>query len=76
MEITQGSIITGVRSAQYQGESCCAVVITARCDLANCKIDKVYYLIALPIDDWFFSETGSSVLLHSYKLNLVNRRYY
>lgn len=43
--LTQGTIITGVRSDKYSNIRCNGVVISARCDLANCKISKIYYLI-------------------------------
>ena len=40
--LTQGTIITGVRSDKYSNIRCNGVVISARCDLANCKISKIY----------------------------------
>lgn len=58
MELTQGTIISGVRSKKYPTTICNAIIISAKCDLANCKITQVYYVIALPFDDWLLSEEG------------------
>lgn len=57
-EITQGSILCGIRSNKYPGKRCCGIIISARCDVANCKISKLYYLVALEAQDWFSSECG------------------
>lgn len=61
--LTQGTIITGVRSDKYSNIRCNGVVISARCDLANCKISKIYYLIAVPSDDWLLSDEGFNIVL-------------
>lgn len=50
--ITQGSIITNVRSQKYQGLKCYAIVISARCDLAQGKIDCVHAISAVPLLSW------------------------
>ena len=36
-EITQGTLISAVRSEKYSGINCYAIVINARCDLAQNK---------------------------------------
>lgn len=51
-EITQGSIINGIRSEKYPNISCLGIVISARCDLANCKINKAYLITALNAEQW------------------------
>lgn len=51
-EITQGSIITNIRSPQYPNLSCYGIVISARCDFAQEKIKNFYLLSALPIKQW------------------------
>ena len=61
--LTQGTIITGIRSDKYPNIRCNGVVISARCDLANCKISKIYYLVAVPSDDWLLSDEGFNIVL-------------
>jgi hypothetical protein len=62
-EITQGTIISGLRSEKYSGINCFGVVISARCDLANCKIPKIYYLASISVDDWLLSGDGFKMAL-------------
>lgn len=61
--LTQGTIISGVRSNKYLDTKCYGIVISARCDLANCKISKIYYLIAVSSDDWLLSDEGFNTVL-------------
>lgn len=56
--ITQGTVITSLRSKKYCDNRCYGVIITAKCDLANNKVDKVFYLEALKIEDWLLSQKG------------------
>lgn len=56
--LTQGTIISGIRSKKYPGIVCNGIVVSARCDLANCKIHNVYYLIAIPVGEWILSDDG------------------
>jgi hypothetical protein len=56
-KITQGTIIHGIRSKKYQGIPCHGIVISARCDLEQCKVSTMYLLSALTIDQWF-DQTG------------------
>ena len=58
--IDQGTVIHGVVSLKYDGINCYGVVISASCDIANNKIKKIYYLIAVDIKDWLMSEIGFS----------------
>ena len=51
-EITQGSIITNLRSQKYKKTRCYGIVISARCDLAQSKIDCVHLISALPLSVW------------------------
>ena len=51
-EITQGSIITNIRSLKYPNFPCLGIVISARCDFAQDKIQNFYLLSALPIKLW------------------------
>ena len=45
--INQGTVLYGMRSEKYPEKMCYAVIISARCDIANNKITKLYYLIAV-----------------------------
>lgn len=63
-KLTQGSIITSIRNKKYNGIECMGIVISARCDLVSGreKVDKVYYLTALEINDWLLSNIGWKTL--------------
>lgn len=71
--LTQGTIITGVRSDKYSNIRRNGVVISARCDLANCKISKIYYLIAVPSDDWLLSDEGFNIVLSQRQNDLEDK---
>lgn len=71
--LTQGTIITGVRSDKYSNIRCNGVVISARCDLANCKISKINYLIAVPSDDWLLSDEGFNIVLSQRQNDLEDK---
>ena len=51
-EITQGSIVSNIRSLKYPNFPCFGIVINARCDFAQEKIQNFYLLSALPIKQW------------------------
>lgn len=53
---TQGTIISNVRSRKYTEIKCKGIVISARCDLAQNKIQTFHYVTALPLEDWIFEE--------------------
>lgn len=71
--LTQGTIITGVRSDKYPNIRCNGVVISARCDLANCKISKIYYLVAISSDDWLLSDEGFNFVLSQRQNDLEDK---
>lgn len=54
----QGTIIHGIRSDKYPSNRCFGIVITASCDIANCKVSKFYYLVAIDVKDWIISDIG------------------
>ena len=56
--ISQGTVIYGIRSTKYPEISCYAVIISARCDIANRKISKVYYLTAAVASEWCCTKNG------------------
>lgn len=51
-EITQGSVISNIRSPKYPGIKCYGIIISARCDLAQRKIDRVHAISALTLSSW------------------------
>lgn len=55
-EFTQGTIISDIRSNKYCNIRCKGVVISARCDLAQNKINTFHYLSALSLEDWIYEE--------------------
>lgn len=44
-----------MRSEKYPDVHCYGIVITASCDIAQEKVNKLYYLIAADAKDWFSS---------------------
>ena len=63
--LTQGTVITSIRSQKYKNQSCYGIIISARCDIANNKISKIYYLEAVSLEDWVVSETGFKMITKS-----------
>lgn len=57
-KIDQGTIIYGIKSEKYPSVPCYGIIITARCDIAQKKVPKYYYLVAVDATDWFCSEHG------------------
>ena len=57
-QIEQGNIYYGFRSEKYTEVCCYAVIISARCDIANNKISKLYYLTAVDAKEWFCTKEG------------------
>lgn len=53
-KFTQGTIIENMRSRKYPGLRCKGIVISARCDLAQDKINFFHCLMALSMEDWVF----------------------
>lgn len=72
--ITQGTVIYGIRSEKYPEVACYAVVISARCDIANQKINKLYYLSAVNVRDWFFTENGFNTAYHD-EISTIKSRF-
>ena len=74
--ITQGTLIYGMRSTKYPGVVTYAVIISAACDLAQDKIDKIFYLTAVPVEEWLRSDKGFQVatagLEKSFKKSLLD----
>lgn len=70
--LTQGTVISSLRSKKYSDEECFAIIITARCDLANKKVGKVFYLEALPLDEWVLSQSGMQYVLIGSSKNTVD----
>lgn len=56
--IDQGTVIYGIRSNKYPECACYGVIITARCDIAQRKVPKYYYLVAVDAELWLRSACG------------------
>ncbi len=72
LEITQGSIISGIRNHRYPNCRCFGIVISARCDLANDKIYKIFYLTAVDVNEWFLTQVGYDLVLKKRVSGLIN----
>jgi len=70
--IDQGTVIYGVRSSKYPTIPCYAVIITARCDIAQKKVPKYYFLVAVDASDWFCTEHGYNIVYREIIQNLRN----
>ena len=57
-QLDQGSILFGICSEKYPSTRCYGIIISASCDIANCKVPKLYYLVAVDAQEWFSTETG------------------
>lgn len=63
IEFTQGTVVYGARCSRYPSLPCYAVVISARCDIANSKINKIFYLVGVPVNDWILTNQGYNEFL-------------
>ena len=70
--LTQGSIVTAIRSNKYHDFPCYGVIISARCDIANKKIEKIYYLEALELKKWIFSNVCFFTTMSKRTKTLIN----
>ena len=69
--IDQGTVIYGIRSSKYPTVPCYGVIITARCDIAQKKVPKYYFLIAVDASEWFYTEHGYEIV---YRTTIQNLR--
>ena len=60
--IDQGTIIYGIRSDKYPTVPCYGIIITARCDIAQKKVPKYYFLVAVDASEWFCTNHGYSMV--------------
>lgn len=56
--LDQGTVIYGIKSDKYPAFPCYGIIITARCDIAQNKIPKYHYLVAVDASSWFSSKHG------------------
>lgn len=56
--LDQGVIINGIRSEKYPDNKCFGIIITASCDVANAKVNKLYYIVGVDAEVWFSSSYG------------------
>lgn len=59
---TQGSIVQYIRSAKYPNIKCEGIVISARCDLAQEKINQFHCLSAMNIEEWIYEVLFENVV--------------
>lgn len=62
IELTQGSIISDIRSDKYANTRCKGIIISARCDFAQDKIKQFHYLSAMNIEDWIYEELYYTII--------------
>ena len=62
-DLSQGALLYGIKSEKYPGSRCYGIIISARCDIANKKIARLYYLIALDAREWLTTQIGFSFAL-------------
>ena len=72
-KLDQGTVIYGIRSEKYPEVRCYGIIVSARCDVANCKVRRLYYVIGVDVNDWIVTEEGFSHVLDS-KLKEVERK--
>ena len=63
--IDQGTVIYGIRSSKYPTVCCYGVIISARCDIAQGKVPKYYFLVAVDASEWFCTEHGYDMVYSS-----------
>ena len=61
-KFTQGTIIEYIRSTKYPEIKCQGIVISARCDLAQEKINQFHCLSAMNIEEWIYEVLFESVV--------------
>lgn len=69
-EVTQESIISNIRSQKYLKVSCFGIVISARCDIAQNKVDCVHVVSAVPLSIWLKTVVFQKALSVSIKKQL------
>lgn len=70
-KITQGTVINGIRSPKYDDVDCYGIIITARCDLAQSKVNKVFFLTGVPLLQWTCSKAGFEIVIKEYRNQIV-----
>ena len=74
-KLDQGTVIYGIRSEKYPEVRCYGIIVSARCDVANCKVRRLYYIIGVDVNDWIVTETGFTHVLNA-KLREIEGRIY
>lgn len=72
-QLDQGSILFGICSEKYPNTRCYGIIISASCDIANCKVPKLYYLIAVDAQEWFSTDIGYNQAYAETVKNLFNQ---
>lgn len=74
-QLDQGTIIYGIRSDKYPNLRCYGVIITASCDIAQQKVSKLYYLLAIDAKEWFCSKFAYPQVYCS-KIEGLQKKFY
>lgn len=60
-KIDQGTVIYGIRSEKYPTTVCYGIIVTARCDIAQEKVPKYYYVVGVEAKTWLITSCGYHV---------------
>lgn len=76
-KITQGSILGNIRIENFPDTPYYGIIVTARCDIANCKVPRFHYITAAPITTWYNTEGLLSAIQEYYskQLNTLLERW-
>ena len=74
-QLDQGTIIYGIRSDKYPNLHCYGIIITASCDIAQQKVSKLYYLLAINAKEWFCSKFAYPQV-YSSKIKGLREKFY
>ncbi len=71
-KLDQGAMIYGIRTEKYPLLRAYGIVITASCDLANQKVNKLYYLLGIKAEEWVCSKQGFDLIYAEKRDNKLN----
>lgn len=74
-QLDQGTIIYGIRSDKYENLHCYGIIITASCDIAQQKVSKLYYLLAIDAREWFCSKFAYFQVYYS-KIEGIREKFF
>lgn len=72
-KLDQGTVIFGIKAEKYPEVPCYGIIVSARCDVANCKVRRLYYIVGVEAREWVLTEAGFSRVFESNKQNAYNQ---